>query len=278
MSGAQAITVVKLGGALLDDAAALAGVARTIAAFQGDVIVVHGGGAEVDRRLAAAGIVSEKIDGVRVTPSEAMAEVVAALAGVVNHALVRALQGAGAKAVGLTLTDGGACVCTRKMTPPGLGHVGEVVGGDGSLWRTLLDGGFVPVLSSIGADADGALNINADEAAAGVAKAAGAASLVLLTDVDGVRDAHGSTIAQLGIDAIERLIGDGVIRGGMAVKCRSAANAATASGVPVRIASWRDAGALSDGSRGTVVHREDERLGAGGRRPDADAVGKAMVR
>ena len=265
MSGARAITVVKLGGALLDDAAALAGVVRTIAAFDGAVIVVHGGGAEVDRRLAAAGILSEKIEGVRVTPSEAMAEVVAALAGVVNHALVRALQGAGANAVGLTLTDGGACACARKIMPAGLGRVGEVVGGDGALWRTLLDGGFVPVLSSIGADADGALNINADEAAAGVAKAAGAASLVLLTDVEGVRDADGRTIASLDAERIEQLIAGGVIVGGMAVKCRSAAGAAEASGVPVRIASWRDPAALSDAARGTVVHGFGG--GVGRRRP-----------
>ncbi|TVQ62505.1 MAG: acetylglutamate kinase [Phycisphaerales bacterium] len=267
MNATEGITVVKLGGALLDDAAALAMIARTIAAFEGPVIVVHGGGAEVDRRLAAAGIVSEKIEGVRVTPSEAMAEVVAALAGVVNHALVAALQSAGANAVGLTLTDGGACVCARKTMPAGLGRVGEVVGGEGALWLGLVRDGFVPVLSSIGAEADGALNVNADEAAAWVAKAVAAASLVLLTDVEGVRGADGSTIGVLDLAEIERLIADGVIVGGMAVKCRSAASAAAASGVPVRIASWRDAGALSDGSRGTVVHALHGVGGVGRRRP-----------
>ena len=107
--------------------------------------------------------------------------------------------------------------------------------------RTLLAGGFLPVVSSIGLDdAGGFLNINADDAAAALAGIVGARGLVLLTDVAGVLDASGHVIPSLDRDAIERHIADGTIHGGMIAKVRGALEAAEQSGVPVTIASWKD--------------------------------------
>ncbi len=227
--------VVKLGGALLDrpesSPALFAAIARLHRARPGGVIIVHGGGAAVDRHLAA-------------------------LAGAMNTRLVGVLRAAGLPAVGLSL--GAAEIECRKTSAFSFdpGRVGEVVGGRGRLLSVLLDEGFVPVLSSIGLDAEGAmLNVNADEAAAGVARVIAAAELVLLTDVAGVLDADGVLLPRLDGAAIEHGIAAGWISGGMIAKVRGAAAAARSAATPVRIASWSDPApilALAEGSRGSA--------------------------
>jgi len=245
--------VIKVGGALLDepeknlaviDALVALHHGSTVhgAARHGGVVLVHGGGLLVDRHLARLGVVTERVDGIRVTPPDVVEEIVGVLAGRVNTQLIGLLASAGAAPVGLSLSDGGLCRCrksTRYTFDPGA--VGEITGGDPALVRTLLGGGFMPVVSSIGLDdAGGFLNINADDAAAAIAGIVRARELVLLTDVPGVLDADGRVIASLDRDAIERHISDGIIKGGMIAKVRGALDAAERSGVPVTIASWKN--------------------------------------
>lgn len=240
--------VVKVGGALLDEPGAnrpvieaLAAIARQ-ASGDGGLVLVHGGGVLVDRQLTRLGIRTERIDGIRVTPPDVVEEIVGVLAGRVNTRLVGLLQACGAPSVGLSLSDGGLCRC-RKAThyPFDPGAVGEIVGGDATVVRALLDARLTPIVSSIGLDDTGAfLNVNADDAAAALAGVVGARELVLLTDVPGVLDASGRLLPRLDRDLIVRLIAEGTITGGMTAKVRGALAAAERTGVPVTIASWKD--------------------------------------
>ncbi|HRQ72939.1 MAG TPA: acetylglutamate kinase [Phycisphaerales bacterium] len=236
--------VVKIGGRALDEAAsrgplwdALASLAREHA---GGIVVVHGGGSAVDAHLARLGMFTAREQGLRITPPEQMEEVAAVLAGRVNTLLVGLMLAAGANAVGLRLGDAGAARCAvHRPSGADLGRVGAVVAGEGGVWRTLLASGFTPVLSSIGFDErGGALNINADDAAAAVARILHAHALVLLTDVPGIRGADGETIAESDAAHAEALIDAGVITGGMIPKARAAAAVAEATGAPTVIASW----------------------------------------
>ncbi len=251
--------VVKVGGALLDDASALASVTSAIASMHrarpGSVIVVHGGGSAVDRHLSRLGMASTKREGIRVTPPDQMAEIGAVLGGSVNQKLVGALLAHGCRAVGLSLADGHTSIAsptTRLSFDPGC--VGEVSEGDATLLRLLLGSGFLPVLSSVGMDAQGGLmNINADDAAAAMASLVGARALLFLSDVDGVLDGDGRTIGTLDATAIDALVTNGTIRGGMIPKVRGALETATSTGVCVIIASWKRADALVRLSRGEPV-------------------------
>jgi acetylglutamate kinase len=248
--------VVKVGGAALESPAEAAAIATAITAMHRawptGIVVVHGGGTEVDRHLAALGLKSEKRDGIRITPSNQIEEVVAVLAGKMNKRLVGQLQQQGVPAVGLCLGDG-FLVRTVKaahyLFDPG--HVGRAVGGDPTLVQTLLPAGFLPVLCSIGLDAQGLpLNVNADDAASDVARLLDASSLMLLTDVPGVLDGAGNLLPQLTADEIETRIANGEITGGMVPKVRSAIVTANEAGIPVTIASWRDASKFHNLGRG----------------------------
>ncbi|MGA1224222.1 MAG: acetylglutamate kinase [Phycisphaerales bacterium] len=255
--------VVKIGGALLEQAGAhMEAFAGLVALHQahraqgGDgIVLVHGGGAQVDRQLKLVGIETPRIDGIRITTREAIDQVVGVLAGSAHVRLLGILATQGARAVGLTLSDGGLCAC-RHTTRFAFdaGEVGEITGGDGSVVRTLLAGGFMPVVNSIGLSAAGdPLNVNADEAACAIARIVGASGIVLLTDVPGVLDASKSLIAELDAARIEELIAAGTISGGMIPKVRNALDAAAQAGCPATIASWRDPAAIATGSTGTRV-------------------------
>lgn len=256
--------VIKLGGRALDEADSRAdlwdAVARLALEAPGGLAIVHGGGSAVDAHLARLGLASERRAGLRVTPDGHIGEVVAVLRGRVNTQLVGLLTPRGVRAVGLGLSDGGACVCL-KHEPDGvnLGRVGRVeIDRDaprpGGLWKHLLGSGFVPVICSIGLDGSGApLNVNADDAALGVARALDAAMLVLLTDVPGILDADARPIEETDSAGIASLISSGVISGGMIPKARAAAEGADASGVPTVIASWSQCDRLAALARGEPV-------------------------
>lgn len=254
--------VLKLGGRALDEAdrhpALWDGLASLSRRAPGGMVLVHGGGAAVDAHLARLGLTSERRAGLRVTPEDHIGEVVAVLRGRVNTRLVGLLTARGIEAVGLGLSDGRACLCT-KHEPDGvdLGRVGVVdpsSPGAGRLWRDLLSQGRVPVLCSIGLDAAGRpLNINADDAALAAAGLLRASMLVLLTDVAGILDGSGDVLAETDSPGIERLIAEGVIGGGMIPKARAAAACAEASGVPTVIASWTQSDRLPALARGEPV-------------------------
>jgi acetylglutamate kinase len=244
LNGQAAPLVIKLGGKAIDEPdrspALWAALCELHRARPGGIVLVHGGAHAVDRQLQRVGLNSERRDGIRITPPDHLEQIVGVLAGVVNKALVGCIQRQGVPAVGLCLGDGLAVRCeTSRRFPFDPGCVGEVIGGDGRLLRTLLDAGFMPVVCSIGLDdRGGALNINADEAAAGIARIIKAAELILLTDVRGVLDRTGALYEQLTEPQIEASIASGEIHGGMIPKVRGAIEAAHVANVPVTIASW----------------------------------------
>jgi acetylglutamate kinase len=247
----RSLFVVKLGGALLDDSAALSSTIDSIYALHtarpGSVIVVHGGGSSVDRHLARLGMPTEKRDGIRLTPPDQMIEISAVLSGRVNATIVAELLARGSSAVGLSLADGfltSSITTTRYPFNPG--RVGEVVGGDAKLVHTLLHAGFLPIISSVAVDAGGdLLNVNADDAAAAIARIVGATRLIFLTDVSGVLDQDGVLISKITAPEVATLIEQGVIYGGMIPKINNALATATETGVCVVIAGWRDKNILA---------------------------------
>ena len=241
--------VIKLGGALLENPAANAPFFVALAQFiqhNQNVVLVHGGGKSVDRHLELLGFKSEKRDGIRITPSEHMQEIAGVLAGQMNARLVGMLQSRGVNAVGLTLADG-ATTTARKTEKFAFDadRVGEITGGDSSLIQTLLRNGCTPIFSSIGMDSAGELlNINADEAAAAIARLVSARQLVLLTDVAGVKDNDGNIVSSLDRAGVDRLTQSGAITGGMIAKVRGALEASEQAGVATLVAGWNDANVL----------------------------------
>ncbi|QOI99198.1 MAG: acetylglutamate kinase [Phycisphaeraceae bacterium] len=271
MSGPGGITVIKIGGSTLEDVGRLGTLWRAIAeASSGSggrsgrgLVLVHGGGKAVDSLLGRLGMPVERRDGLRVTPKDQIGIVAGVLRGEVNAMLVGAFNAAAAgagvasRAVGLCLGDGGMVECRRASEA--LGCVGEVMEGEGGggVLRVLLAAGYVPVVSSIGMGADGGLlNINADDAASGIARVLGATRLVLLTDVEGVRGADGAVVPTLTPASAGRLIEAGVVKGGMAVKVRSALSAAQKTGAKVVILSGEGPGPLAAYISGEKVGTE----------------------
>jgi acetylglutamate kinase len=177
--------VLKLGGELLESDLAVAQAVRAIAAFAASapLVVVHGGGREIDAELAARGIERRTIDGLRITDEPTLHTVIAVLAGLVNTRLCAALGAHGVRAVGLTGADAG--IALVEEAPPHhttdgrqirLGLVGQpLASSSASLLVDLCTRGYVPVVASIGASADGRLfNVNADTLAAHLARTCGA--------------------------------------------------------------------------------------------------------
>jgi acetylglutamate kinase len=223
--------LVKLGGTLLDEPASRTRLAREIASFarSAQVVVVHGGGKQMTRYLAASGAESTFVKGLRVTTPGVLDALLKVLGGTVNHELVAAFVEAGARPVGLSGLDGGICVAERMSAE--LGAVGKPVASHPELLDLLSSHGFLPVVACIGGGARGEIyNVNADQMAVSSATAFRADRLFFLTDVDGVRDGSGKVVHTLTPGEIDGLIEDGVATGGMQAKLE-AAKAALAGGV-----------------------------------------------
>jgi acetylglutamate kinase len=228
--------VLKLGGELLEQPQDLDRAARAIAALAKRVslVVVHGGGKEIDAALATAGIPKQQVDGLRVTDARTLEVVVSVLAGAINTRLVAAVRRAGGKPVGLTGAD--ATVATVKRARPmtsvagqqvDLGLVGApVTNGTPQLLSDLLARGYVPIVACIGVTRDGQLlNVNADTLASHLAGALGAQRLVIAGGTSGVLDDRGRTIDRLTTRSAGQLIKAGTANQGMVAKlqaCRAA--------------------------------------------------------
>jgi acetylglutamate kinase len=241
VSPPAAPVVVKLGGTTLaEQRDVLREVARRSSGER--LALVHGGGKRLTEWLVRLGVESRFEGGLRVTDDASLEVAVAVLRGVVNTELVATLRADGADAIGLSGVDGGLLVAARL---PGLGRVASVTGARSELLEILLAARALPVIAPLALDETGVIcNVNADDAAAGLAGALGA-RLVLLTDTDGVRGADGRRIATLDVDESERLIAGGVIAGGMVPKVRCALRA-LAWGAPLAvIADGAAPGALS---------------------------------
>jgi acetylglutamate kinase len=244
--------VLKLGGELLEEAADLERVAKGIAALaqRTSLVVVHGGGKEIDKALATAAIPKHQVDGLRVTDARTLEVVVAVLAGAINTRLVAAIRKEGGRPVGLTGAD--ATVATMKRAAPmtstagdrvDLGLVGSpVANGAPTLLSDLLALGYVPIVACIGVTRHGQLlNVNADTLASHLAAAMRAQRLVLAGGTAGVLDDQGRTIHRLSVRAAGRLIKSGTANKGMVAKLQ-ACRAALRHGVgDVVIANGREA-------------------------------------
>ena len=195
------------------------------------IVLVHGGGPEINEMLEKTGKESRFVNGLRYTDDETMDIVQMVLAGKVNKELVNHLQRIGGKAVGLSGLDGGT-IKARKLTEDGFdyGNVGEITEVNVELLKANMKNGFTPVVSTVaqGIDENPVYNINADTAAAKIASALGATNLILLTDIAGVmKDPKdpSTLIPEIRTSEIEGLISDGVIKGGMIPKIRCCADA-----------------------------------------------------
>jgi acetylglutamate kinase len=227
------ILVVKLGGTTITDQQQVLEEVAAIAR-QRPVVLVHGGGRRITEWLERLGVPSRFEGGLRVTDPAALEVAAAVLRGVVNSELVAGLRSLGVDAVGLSGVDGGLLVSERI---PHLGLVARVVGLRRDLLDAILVGGQVPVVAPLARDEEGIVcNVNADDAAAGIAAGLGARQLVLMTDVDGVRDAEGRRLDSLTVGEAEALIDSGVINGGMVPKIRAALAAVTWEGSEAIIA------------------------------------------
>jgi acetylglutamate kinase len=210
------ITVVKVGGAAAGAAAQVA----QLAAHGGSVVVVHGGGVQISKRCREAGIEPAFVDGVRVTDAATLAVVQRSLAEV-GAELAAAITAAGAPAQAVS-----GVIQAEPGADTALGLVGRTTGIDPAPVAAVLAAGAVPVVSPLAAG----LNVNADHAAAAVAKGLGASELVFLSDVAGIVDAAGQVIQTISAAAATALIGEGQVTGGMVPKVH-AGLAALAGGV-----------------------------------------------
>jgi acetylglutamate kinase len=255
-------TLLKLGGELLEDAAAMNTAAAGIAALRarGPIAVVHGGGRAIDADLKARGKAPRFVDGLRITDADTLDTVVAVLAGRINTAFVAALGAAGVNAIGLTGADAGIGLST--IAPPlttttgataDLGLVGAPsAAAPSQLLADLLALGYVPVVASIGVTRDGALlNVNADVLAAHLARSIGAARLIIGGKTAGVFDAAGQTCGRLDEDAARAMVAAGTARDGMVAKLGACLDAMAGGVAEVRIVDGR-MGAY-DTAPGTVL-------------------------
>ncbi|GAB4287355.1 MAG: acetylglutamate kinase [Roseovarius sp.] len=227
-----AIVVIKLGGHAMGSAAAMDSFARDVVLMRQvgvNPVIVHGGGPMINEMLARLQIRSEFVGGKRVTDAATMEVVEMVLSGSVNKRIVQAINRQGGRAVGLSGKDANLILC--DPADPALGLVGEPAQVDPAILHTLFADDAIPVIAPLGAGRDGeTYNINGDTAAGAVAAALKADRLLLLTDVEGVKDAEGRLLTELTSSHIHALIREGVIAGGMIPKTETAL-AALAGGV-----------------------------------------------
>ena len=184
------------------------------------VVLIHGGGPEISSMMDKLGKKAEFVDGLRVTDKETVDIVQMVLAGKVNKTLVTLLEKRGGKAIGLCGMDGN--LIEAKMKDEKLGYVGEVTKINIGPVTDILEKGYIPVISTLGCDADGnAYNINADTAAAHIAGALGAERFILMTDIAGIlkdKDDPSTLIPEITIPQARTLKAEGIISAGMIPK------------------------------------------------------------
>lgn len=234
--------VIKYGGHAMVDEGLAEAFARDVVLLKhlgANPVVVHGGGPQIANLLERLGIQSEFRDGLRVTDDATMEAVEMVLSGPINKSIVRAINAAGGKAVGLSGADGDlmrvskATRTTRDASSEiekvvDLGYVGEPEKIDISVLGALMDSekAIIPVIAPVGVGEDGRrYNVNADTAAGAVAAALQATRLLLLTDVAGVLDKQGKLMREIRRDRVDSLMNDGTISGGMIPKLETAAKA-----------------------------------------------------
>jgi len=220
---------VKLGGSILEDASIrmhlLAQIAK-LASLGHDILLVHGGGKSLNRRLSQMQIESRFVDGLRVTDAETLSVAVMVLAGEVNKRIVAEMSRLGAGAVGICGADAAAvrCIAVSGLPgyPSGIGFVGKPSGVNRGFFDLLFENGLTPVVSSVALGPDSQFyNVNADQMASACASGTGCSSLIYLTDVPGVRDENGLVLEEIGEPEILSMRSRGILSGGMLPKTSS---------------------------------------------------------
>jgi len=257
--------VIKYGGSAMRDDALRASFAVDVVLLKYiglRPVIVHGGGPQIGATLERLGKQSRFVDGLRVTDDETMEVVEMVLGGSINRQIVALIQQGGGRAIGLTGSDG-SMIRVRRRDEGGrdLGRVGRVVGVDPAPITAVAEAGFVPVIAPIGVDDAGiTYNVNADEAAGAIARALRAEKLILLTDVEGVKDARGELIQQLTVAEARKHIAEGTIREGMIPKVECCIGALTEGVASTHVVDGRMLHAIllevfTDGGVGTLITR-----------------------
>ncbi len=191
------------------------------------VVLVHGGGPEITEMLGKVGIESKFVNGLRVTDKDTIDIVQMVLAGKVNKSLVNHIERKGGKAIGLSGIDGH--MLRAEVKDEKLGYVGNITKVNVQPILDVIEKGYIPVVSTLGCDKEGNVyNVNADTAAAKIAGALAAESLISLTDISGIlRDVNDSAslISHIEVEEAKSLINEGVISGGMIPKVECCVNA-----------------------------------------------------
>ena len=230
------IFVIKYGGHAMVDPALRDSFARDVVLMKYvglHPVVVHGGGPQIDQMLKSLGVVSERLEGLRVTDDHTMEVVEMVLGGKLNSEIVSLIAGHGGRPIGLTGKDDAFLRAkkvdqmqtkTGKWVDPG--RVGAVTQVNPDIVRRLVNDGFIPVIAPVAVDAQGrSLNVNADTVAGKVAEAISARKFMLLTDIEGVRGLDGEVASSLSAAEIDGLKRQGVIEGGMIPKVDCALSA-----------------------------------------------------
>ena len=268
------IFVVKYGGHAMVDEVLKKSFARDVCLLRYvgiRVVVVHGGGPQINQALKQMGVVPEFRGGLRVTDTSTMGVVEMVLAGTVNSEIVGLIGSEGGRAIGLSGRDdcflrgekldavsGKNDAGERVSVDPG--RVGRIAEVKPQLIIRLVESGFIPVVAPIAIDEDGnPLNVNADTVAGEIAAALGASKLVLMTDVEGVKNAAGELIRSLDAETTKKLIASEVIFGGMIPKVQCALDAVSGGVDKVHIVDGRARHALlleifTDSGVGTEIH------------------------
>ena len=227
------VVVVKFGGNAMVDADLAARFAEDIVLMHSvgiRPVVVHGGGPQIGIMLEKLGLESEFRDGLRVTDADTLDVARMVLVGKVNREIVSAVNVHGDLAVGLSGEDGSLIEASERN--PDLGFVGDVAAVNPAILERIMAEDLIPVVATIGADTAGqAYNINSDTVAAALAGALGAERVMYLTDIDGLRsdvDDPDSRVSRLDVDALDALISDGTVSGGMIPKARACIDAVRA--------------------------------------------------
>ena len=212
--------VVKFGGHAMVDPALTESFAADIALLRQvgmRPIVVHGGGPQIAQMLERLNVSTKAVDGLRITDEPTMEIVEMVLAGKINKDVVTALNKAGGTAVGLSGKDGRLLLAEKVQRDDGvdLGFVGQPKHVNTAVIEAIRDAGLIPVIAPIGVDENGqGYNINADTAAGAIAAALKAERLIMLTDVDGVKDKAGELVSEIRRADIAGLVEDGTVSGG----------------------------------------------------------------
>lgn len=267
------MVVIKYGGSAMMDESLKRSVltdAMLLAKVGMNVVIVHGGGPDINYWMEKADVESTFVNGLRKTDVESMEIVQMVLAGKVNKDLTRVIQSLGGKAMGISGIDGGLVKATLK-DPENLGAVGEVSEVNTQVIEDLVENGYIPVISSIGMDENGEVcNINGDEMASGIAKALNADNFVLMSDVPGVlEDAEdpASLISRIEMSQVADLYQRDILSGGMIPKVQCCVEAVSDSVRQAVILDGRIPHALiveflTDNGIGTLFYKEELQMEA----------------